>query len=72
MITIATHCADCGELLTFGMCPFAEPMRARLERAPINCGRTAAENTTRLRRLIAIDLATHRDRTGFAAIEGER
>lgn len=50
------HCADCGEQLDqFGICPFAEPKRARTERAPVNCGHTPAENTRALGRLIQGD-----------------
>jgi hypothetical protein len=52
--TRATHCADCGEQLDrFGMCPFADANRGRVERAPVNCGRTAIENTKMLRQTIA-------------------
>lgn len=45
-----SHCRDCGESLDqFGICPFADPERARMERAPVNCGHTAHENTIALR-----------------------
>lgn len=46
-------CADCGEALDlFGICPFADPARARFERAPVNCGHTVVENTHALQALL--------------------
>lgn len=46
-------CADCGETLDlFGICPFADPERARTERAPVNCGHSVVENTRTLRALL--------------------
>lgn len=46
-------CTDCGETLDlFGICPFADPARARTERAPVRCGHTAAENTQTLQALL--------------------
>ena len=44
------HCLDCGEMLDrFGICPFADPERARVERAPVNCGHDAAYNAAIVR-----------------------
>lgn len=46
-------CRDCGETLDlFGICPFADPTQARIERAPVYCGHTVIENTQRLQALL--------------------
>jgi hypothetical protein len=51
MTTAGMHCADCGqELDLFGICPMANPDRARVERAPVNCGLTPIEAARELNR----------------------
>lgn len=49
------HCVDCGETLDqFGICPFADPELARLARAPVSCGHSAAENAARVAKELAV------------------
>jgi hypothetical protein len=57
------HCRDCGETLDhFGICPFADPDCARVERAPVNCGHTVQENTVATRfALSAAEAISHRE-----------
>jgi hypothetical protein len=78
MMTMLTlHCADCGELLGhFGMCPFADPMRARVERMPVNCGHTAAENAAVMDRQLAAvqpaDCVPYPKLSNFMGIAGDQ
>lgn len=51
---LSKHCLDCGEPLDqWGICPFADPARARVEREPVSCGRTKSENAARLAQTLA-------------------
>ena len=61
------YCADCGEALDrFGICPFADPERARVERAPVNCGYDATHNAQVVRdHLSAISMTPVRSHAGW-------